>query len=121
LANAQTTNDTLCPYDDATVLRCNRRASTIDAFAAAINNDVLDEAIVVTACRQSMHGVMEHGAWLGNEFLPAKWKRRFLLPISSRQMEESMSIADFFPPNREQSTHNNNAINETAFTVPSKQ
>jgi hypothetical protein len=35
-------------HDDATVLRCNRRASTIDAFTAAIENDVLDEAIVVT-------------------------------------------------------------------------
>jgi hypothetical protein len=25
---------------------------------------------------------------------------RFLLPISSRQIEDSISIADFFPPNR---------------------
>ncbi len=32
-------------------------------------------------------------------FLPAKLTSRFLLPISSRQIEESISIADFFPPN----------------------
>jgi hypothetical protein len=31
--------------------------------------------------------------------LPAKLTSRFLLPISSRQFDESISIADFFPPN----------------------
>ena len=31
-------------------------------------------------------------------FLPAKLKSRFLLPISSRQIDESISIADFFQP-----------------------
>jgi hypothetical protein len=34
------------------------------------------------------------------EFLPAKLSSRFLLPISSRQIDWSISIADFFPPNR---------------------
>jgi hypothetical protein len=29
--------------------------------------------------------------------LPAKLKSRFLLPIFSRQIDESISIADFFP------------------------
>ena len=33
-------------------------------------------------------------------FLPAKSRSRFLLPICSRQIDESISIADFFPPNR---------------------
>jgi hypothetical protein len=28
---------------------------------------------------------------------------RFLLPISSRQIDESISIADFFPPNIDES------------------
>jgi hypothetical protein len=34
-------------------------------------------------------------------FLPAKLTSRFLLPIaiSSRQIDGSISIADFFPPN----------------------
>ena len=31
--------------------------------------------------------------------LAAKLTSRFLLPISSRQIDESISIADFFPPN----------------------
>ncbi len=31
--------------------------------------------------------------------VPAKSRSRFLLPISSRQIDESISIADFFPPN----------------------
>ena len=33
-------------------------------------------------------------------FPPNNKTRRFLLPISSRQIDESISIADFFPPNR---------------------
>ena len=34
------------------------------------------------------------------EFLPSKLSSRFLLTISSRQIDWSISIADFFPPNR---------------------
>jgi hypothetical protein len=37
----------------------------------------------------------------GIKFIPfVCLSRRFLLPISSRQIDESISIADFFPPNR---------------------
>jgi hypothetical protein len=42
------------------------------------------------------------GRWMESRsisFLPAKLTSRFLLPISSRQIEETISIADFFPPN----------------------
>jgi hypothetical protein len=33
------------------------------------------------------------------DFFPPKSRSRFLLLISSRQIDESISIADFFPPN----------------------
>ncbi len=48
------------------------------------------------------------------EFLPAKSRSRFLFWISSRQIDESISILNFFPPNQGASTR---GINNGGYSI----
>ena len=47
-----------------------------------------------------LEAVLEESISMYFEFLPAKSRSRFLFWIPSRQIEESISILNFFPPNR---------------------
>jgi hypothetical protein len=56
--------------------------------------------IIIYDRRRMIIVVLVFESIVDSRFLPAKLTSRFLLPLSSRQIEKSISIADFFPPNR---------------------
>jgi hypothetical protein len=62
-----------------------------------IYSDLLSYELMEGLCHQNE----ENSIFLPSLFpqLPAKLTSRFLLPVSSRQIDESISIAGFFPPN----------------------